>query len=251
MSGRSNSKWLVFSPGRDGAEAGFSLVEMLVVISIAAILSLLASVGFQNVVGPVFNGQVSDIASTLARARAYAMANNTYVFVGIQELDASKSRTGAQTSGTGRVAVTVMASQDGTRGYLTSSGSSTALNSLAVVSPLRVFDNLHIATGSGLSNLPNTSDSGSSYVAASAPSLTTFTWPPGAASNYPAFGSNGTVIQFNPRGEAQIFASANSDCVFQWIEIDLISTHGIKVSTANPATILVDGASGSVTIYRK
>ena len=238
---------------RKGLNTAFSLIELLVVLSIVSLLSVLATAGFQSIVGSVFNGQISDIASTLTRARAYAMANNTYVFVGIQELDASKSSTSTQSSGVGRLAVTVMASNDGTRGYSVASPAG-ALNSLTVVTPVRQYENLHLLTspGTGISNLPNTSTSGATCEAANTASLTTFTWPPGSAtSSYPTFGSNGTVIQFDPRGEAQIVASANTDSVFQWIEIDLISTHGTTVSTTNPATILIDGSSGSVTTYRE
>jgi len=230
------------------------MVEMLVVLSIASILSLLVTAGFRSILGSVENGQVSDIANTLTRARAYAMANNTYVFVGIQEVDASKASTVTQTAGTGRIAVTVVASSDGTRGYPTSISASTSLTSLNVVVPVRHYDNLHLLTsvGTGVSNLPNTTTSGATYNADSQTSLTTFTWPLGSASpQYPTFGSNGTVIQFNPRGEAQIVTGAYTDSILQWIEIDLAPTHGTTVSGSNPATILIDGASGSVTTYRE
>jgi len=229
---------------------------MLVVISIVSILSLLATAGFQNILGTAEDGEISDISNTLVRARAYAMANNTYTFVGIQEVDASKSSAGTQASGTGRLAVTVVASSDGTRGYQTSIAGSTVLTSLNVVSPLRQYENLHLLTspGTGISNLPNTpiSTGGATYEAASTTALTAFNWPVGATSSqYPTFGSNGTVIQFNPQGEAQIVTGPYTDSNLQWIEIDLEPTHGTTKSTKNPATILIDGASGSVTTYRE
>ena len=238
---------------------GFSLVEILAVLSIASILSLLVSTGFQSILGTVENGQVSDIANTFVRARAYAMANNTYVFVGIQEVNASNPSTGTQTPGVGRIGVTVVASSDGTRGYQTSISASTPLTSLNVVLPVRHYDNLHLTTSSGIANsvLPNAS-TGSTYNLAntSAASFTTFTWPLGSASpQYPTFGgsgiSNNTVIQFNPQGEAQIVTGQYTDSILQWIEIDLSPTPGTTVSGSNPATILIDGASGSVSTYRK
>jgi len=227
---------------------------MLVVISIASILSILVTMGFQSIVGSAYDGQISNIASTLSRARAYAMANNTYVFVGIQEVSAANSSNGTQTSGTGRIAIAVLASSDGTRGYQTSISTSTVLTSLNVVSPLRQYENLHLATSAGtvISNLPNTSVTGATYEAASTTALTSFNWPIGASSSqYPTFGSNGTVIQFDPQGEAQIVTGPYTDSNLQWIEIDLIPTHGTKVSANNPATILIDGTSGSVTTYRE
>jgi prepilin-type N-terminal cleavage/methylation domain-containing protein len=235
-------------------QCGFSLIEMLVVLSIVSLLSILVTAGLQSVLGNVLDGQVSDLASTLARARAYAMANNTYVFVGIQEVSAANPASGTQTTGTGRVAVTVMASSDGTRGYPISISTGTALTSLNVVMPLHHYDNLHLLTsaGTGIANLPNTSTSGLTSNAASSTSLTTFTWPLGSSSpQYPAFGSNGTVIQYNPLGQAQIVTGPFTDAVLQWIEIDLSPTHGTTVSGKNPATILIDGASGSVTTYRE
>lgn len=234
---------------------GFTLVEMLVVISIVSLLSILVSTGFQSIMGSVEDGQVSDIASTFSRARAYAMANNTYVFVGIQEVNASNPSGGAQTTGIGRIALSVMASSDGTKGYPTSIAASTPLTSLTVVSPVRHYDNLHLLTsaGTGIPNqLPSTATSVTTSNVGSSTSLTTFTWPLGSTTpQYPTFGSNGSVIQFNPQGQAQIMTGPFTDSVLQWIEVDLAPTHGTSISTKNPATILIDGASGSVAVYRE
>jgi prepilin-type N-terminal cleavage/methylation domain-containing protein len=245
-------------PSQKRSHQGFTLVEMLVILSIASILSLLVSAGFQSILGSVENGQVSDIASTLARARAYAMANNTYVFVGIQEVDASNVSTVTQTAGTGRIGVSVVASNDGTRIYdYTAPGALTAAR-LTTVAPLRHYDNLHITTIPVNATLPNAT-SGTTYNLASSSgatlstSLTTFQWPLSGTAQY-SFGNNasspGTVIQFNPQGQAQIVTGAFTDSVLQWIEIDLTPTHGTTISGKNPATILIDGASGSVSVYR-
>ena len=149
------------------ADRGFSLVEMLVVISIVSVLSVLVTAGLQGVLGSTEDGQISDIANTLMRARTYAMANNTYVFVGIQEVSAANPSSGSQTPGTGRIGVVVMATNDGSRGYQTSISTSTTIpttsgTQLVSVSPLRHFDNLHLLTSTGIntSTLPNNSTSG-------------------------------------------------------------------------------------------
>jgi prepilin-type N-terminal cleavage/methylation domain-containing protein len=239
---------------------GFTMVEILVVISIASILSLLASAGIQGIMGSEYDSETSDIANTLVRARAYAMANNTYVFVGIQEVDASKTSTATQSAGTGRVGITVVASNDGTRIYAPTAPSALDATKLTVISPLRHYENVHLKTSSGLGNLPNASmgascNLASSSGATSSTSLTTFTWPLTGTAQY-SFGNNvsspGTVIQFNPQGEAQIVTGANTDSILQWIEIDLVPTHGSNVSgpALNSATILIDGVSGSVSTYR-
>jgi prepilin-type N-terminal cleavage/methylation domain-containing protein len=237
---------------------GFSLVEMLVVLSIISILSILVSTSMQGIFGTAFDSETSDLANTLTRARAYAMANNTYVFVGIQEVDASQPSTGAQSAGTGRIGVTVVASNDGTRIYSTSAPSALTAAGLTVVSPLHRFEDIHMTTTSSIANLPNAGN-GTSYnpASTSSSSATTFNWPLTGTAQYSSFGSNinspGTVIQFNPQGEAQIVTGANTDSILQWIEIDLVPTHGKSTSgttSKNPATILIDGASGSVSTYR-
>ena len=257
-------------PRRNAGLKGFSLVEILVVISVMSILSLLVTTGFQSVMGTTYSNQASEIATTLIRARAYAMANNTYVFVGIQEVDAAQPVTGAQTAGSGRIAVSVVASNDGTRIYSPSAPAALDASRLAVVLPLRHYDNIHIyapATATpAISTLPNAtsgttynlalpSSTTSSTLQTSSKAATTYNWPLTGGVQY-SFGNNssspGTVIQFNPQGEAQIVTAANTDAILQWIEIDLAPSRGNKVSstTVNPATILIDGASGSVSLYR-
>jgi prepilin-type N-terminal cleavage/methylation domain-containing protein len=246
------------------SRTGYSLVEILIVLSVASLLSVLVATGLQAVLGSAYSSEVSDLSDILVRARAHAMANNTYVFVGIQEVDASQPGSGVQVPGTGRVGVTVVASNDGTRIYSTAAPTAlTPANSgrLTVVSPLRHFENMHITTTPVSGTLPNTS-TGTSYNVASSSgttkstSLTTFTWPLAGTAQY-SFGNNassaGTVIQFSPQGEAQVVTGANSDSVLQWIEIDLVPTHAASTSTSsskNAATILIDGSSGSVSTYR-
>ena len=244
---------------------GFSLVEMLVVVSIISILSLLVGAGMQGIMGTAYDSETADLANTLVRARAYAMANNTYVFVGIQEVDANQPSRGVQTPGTGRIGVVVVASNDGTRTYSTTSPSALAPSGLTVVSPLREYENIHMTTSSGVPTvnpnvvLPDHVAGTGTFTAlanSTAASLTTFNWPLSGSAQFTSFGTSpGSVIQFNPQGEAQIISQSNgiSDPILQWIEIDLVPTHGSSTSGAsskNPATILIDGASGNVSTFR-
>lgn len=244
-----------------GTCRGFTLVEMLVVLGIMGILSILVTIGFQSILGTAFTSEVSDLASTLTRARAYAMANNTYVYVGIQEVDGSQSAsTTPQATGKGRLGVVVAASKDGTSGY-TASSPAALPTTMIVVSPLRHFDGLHIMdpTSSSISTLrsklSNTTSTGTTPATSnlySATSLTTFQWPLSGTAQYSFGAAPGSVIQFNPQGEVQVTTGANTDSILQWIEIDLQPTHGNQVpsTTVNAAAILIDGASGSVTINR-
>ena len=260
---------------------GFTLVELLVVVAIMGILLVLVSLGFQSILGTAFDSEISDLSNTLVRARAYAMANNTYVFVGIEEVDGSvASTTTPQVAGKGRIGVVVVATNDGSKGYdSTSVSTSTTIptttgTSFIVVSPLRHFENMDILdltgtttfatapqppTYSGFTgscyNLANPFKVGSSTGSSSSTSLTKFTWPL-TGSQY-TFGPNasspGSVIQFNPQGEASIYTQKYGDTYLQWIELDLVPTHGNTVpgTVTNAAAILIDGASGAVTVYRK
>src|SRR5260221_13547998 len=121
---------------------GFTLVELLVVISIIAILAFLALPAIQGLQkGGGFAKAVYDISDSLNLARSYALANNTYVFVGLTEVDRTQSITAApQTTGMGRVALAMVASKDGTN--------NPASGNLTQVRPTQIFDFLHIDTTS-------------------------------------------------------------------------------------------------------
>jgi hypothetical protein len=202
------------------------------------------------------------------------MANNTYVFVGIEEVNASTVGSATQTTGNGRIGVVVVATNDGSRGYdptLTSSSTTIPETSLAqfqntqlvVVSPLRHFDNMHLIALTAASitafgaNYPiNLADTTIPFydLASATPvsaSTLTFNWPL-SGSQY-VFGANpGSIIQFNPQGEAQIITGANTNSYLQRIELDLVPTHGnvVPATFPNQASILIDGASGAVSLYR-
>ena len=222
-------------------------------------LASLVVIGFQTIQGTQFDSEVSDLTSLLTRARTYAMSNNTYVFVGLTETDASVSAsTTPQVTGNGRLGVAIVASNDGTKGYSPSTSMSlTALTvsgsmTMTIVAPARHFENVHLLASSGIANLPN-SGSGSTYNIYSTSSVTTFQWPLTGTAQYSYGPKPGSVIQFNPQGEAQIIPDTSSDSILQWIEIDLQPTHGNSVPTVtnNTAAILIVGTSGAVTLYRK
>jgi prepilin-type N-terminal cleavage/methylation domain-containing protein len=242
---------------------GFTLVELLTVLGVTAILLLLAIPSLNSGFGTAYTSEVTDFASTLVRARAYAMANKTYVFVGIREVNAATSPTATQTAGNGRIGVLVVATNDGSCGYdPTSTTPTLSLSNLTVVAPLRHFDNVHLIalSSAGITALgstyPITATSGNpvpyyDLTATAAVSKITLNWPL-SGSQY-SFGSNpGSVIQFDPQGAAQIITGANTNSYLQWIEIDLVPTHGNSVPATIRAqtSILIDGPSGSVSIYR-
>src|SRR5213595_3703003 len=110
--------WLAGAIWRRRLTSGFTLIELLVVIGIMILLTALLTPAFTNLKSA---GDVTSAAYTikgvLEQARTYAMANNTYTWVGLYEEDGSQSSTNPPTPGVGRLIVSVVASKDGTTVY--------------------------------------------------------------------------------------------------------------------------------------
>ena len=89
--------------------AGFSLVELLVVIAIIALIAFVAGPAIESLGSAGgFAKAVGAVSMSLTEARSYAMANNTHVFVGLEETDASQGNLVApQTPGIGRLFLAV------------------------------------------------------------------------------------------------------------------------------------------------
>jgi len=88
--------------------------------------------------GTDFTSAVYSISGALQEGRAYAMANNTFVLVGFQEVSASQNASASpQINGVGRLAIAIIASRDGTRPYqsLINTPSLTGSNYLTLPAP--------------------------------------------------------------------------------------------------------------------
>ena len=263
---------------------GFSLVELLVVIAIMMVLMGLAIPAIRGTRGDVTKAAYT-ISGVLEQARTYAIANNTYVWVGFFEEDVSAA-SAAQSAqpGTGRVVISVVASKDGTRYSDALVDSSTppafgteppttspARNQVALlpISKLIRLDNMHMGSlndGTATNRPPVKTEyqvgdpgfamhvtSGSSGSPVTNP--TTFNYPLAAAGSTPQY-TFVKIIEFNSQGEASKIAenTFSGPGLQDGMEIALQPTHGSAIdsgfATQAAAAIQVEGITGRVKIFR-
>ena len=239
------------------AVRAFTLVELLVVVAIISLLTALiapAITGMNN--STAVTKAAYDIDGILDQARAYAMANNDYVFVGFQEVNAANSdstvpQQAATATAGGRLAVIIVATKDGT--------SSLASTNLFAPRKLVHFENLHLADFTSLTATYGPMSSravidGTTSLSLGSPSVNstaTIAWPLGAAAPQYQFTK---IIQFDTQGVASIPGIAT---IPQYIEIALQQTHGSSIPAAptnlaagNQVAIQEDGITGALHIYR-
>jgi prepilin-type N-terminal cleavage/methylation domain-containing protein len=250
---------------------GFTLVEMLTVVSIAAILAILsvpALQGLQSAGG--FDKSIYALADSLNLARSYAVANNTYVYIGLTEVDRLQNPGATpQVAGSGRVVLSIVATSDGTSDYSssnssvwTSAGNGTGAN-LTQVRQVQTFDGFHIAstvfptTTIGNMARPSNVEATPALLPAAASPVTPFAIPLGSnvttsGGKYNFNNTSSEIICFNPQGGVLLNGSA-----VQWLEIDVQLMLGAVAPTAptnvnkgNQAALIVDGVTGAVNVYR-
>jgi len=194
------------------------------------------------------------IKGMLEQARNYAMANNTYTWIGFAGSVGSNT-----TAVTGQVAVAIVASKDGTSLGTDSTGTSPLPTaSIAQVGKLVIVGNAHV----GDTGVP-------------APDGSEFESRPNVNVNY-RVGASGTShdtthpftvqqttfnrwIQFSPRGEALV--KGGSTDLTPYAEVGVLPAHGTVLGvTKDPATgryqgnlaaIQISGMGGNVKIYRR
>jgi Tfp pilus assembly protein FimT len=257
-----------------GSSSAFSMLELLVVMMIMLVVGALVVpvVNSLNAAGNLTQA-CYEITATLEQARAYAMANNTYVFVGIAEVDASVNpatvpQVDSGVSPYGRVAIAVVASKDGAKHYMettSAQGSDWQANYADASKP--EYKGLHLASICKLRRLENVHLSGSvaslgamarpsvdpSYVLGNSAcvSQTPFSWPLGSQLGGGYQYRFDKILQFDPQGVVRITAASNGSTISRWIEVGLAQAQGNRVSAnANAGVIQIDTLSGATRIYR-
>lgn len=184
----------------------------------------------------------NSVQGALDQARTLAMANNTYIWVGFFEENASSPGT----AGTGQVVISIVSSTDGTRLYEMSSPlAQLPSSSLSQVAPLLRIANTHldVLTAAAVTRPSIPADQyqiGSSSFA----NTTTFVYPLTGTPRY----TFSNIVQFGPQGDATRIA----DVPTQVMEVGLRPAHGSTVDTKSPdvAVVQIGGLDGHTTIYR-
>ncbi|MBA3351185.1 MAG: type II secretion system protein [Blastocatellia bacterium] len=254
-------------------DSAFTLIELMVVIAIIVILMVLLVPAFRSIKGArdVTSGAYT-IKEALDQARAYAMANHTYTWVGFYEEAATNSTSGtSHPAGVGRLVISAVASVDGARyrdaaidltnpPAFDNSVSPRPLNNpvvLAQLGKLIRVENVHLATTQIGSARPAVTNSflvghddftkhpqaAPPYTAVTNP--TTFTYPLTGTAEY----TFGKAIEFSPKGGARKIV----DSVTPLMEITVQPTHSTVIDNADPNifAIQVGGIGGNIQIYRR
>jgi prepilin-type N-terminal cleavage/methylation domain-containing protein len=241
-------------------EGGFTLLELLIVVSIIGLLMVLIAPAFTYIKGGTdVTSAAYTIKGALDTARTYAKASNTYTWVGFFEEDVSQPSVIPAPNPVcpgcvGRLVMSIVASKDGTNVYgsgATCPGAPVTIcpDKLVQVGKLIKIENVHLplfAIGSGTGEtfdmrpaIQNDPVGGYNYsrfgeLNAAPPNtapLTTphnFQYPVGNSALTPQY-TFSKLLQFSPRGESRV--NGDSYDIRRIVEIGLLQTHG----TATPA----------------
>ena len=258
-------------------EGGFTFLELLVVTAIIGVLMVLVTPAFKGIKSA---GDVTDAASrirgALEEARNYAMANNTYVWVGFYEEDTTAitpTNIAPPYPGKGRVILAAVASKDGTANCqdpnsTTSNRIPLTASQITQIGKIIKIENIHMTDiGAPPSPTPLPTPEASSLdgrpdfpYTSGRPTFdyqnrinSDDTHTPFNQTLYPFIAQGYTfykTIRFNPRGEASINSTYGLRNV---AEIGLRPTHGTTVDskTTNVVAIQFTGVTGNFKIYRR
>lgn len=195
-----------------------------------------------------------EIAGALETARTFAIANNTYTWVGFFEEDVCASSLTPAAPGIGRLVLSIVASKNGTLPYDPNKLSPIPSEKLIQLGKLLKIEGFHLTTfdndakeSANFASRPSVSEDAVRIgdTTPPTPSETPFCYPLGDGPMRYAFTK---AVQFSPRGEARV----NNSSFKPVVEIGLTPARGntaIK-GTSNKAAVQITGIAGNVNIYR-
>ena len=241
--------------------SGFTLAEILVVIAIISILAVLAIPALTSISGA---GSITSASYTISGAiqyaRSYAMAHDTYTWVGFFEEDGTKASANPAQAGVGRIVISTVASADGTTIYSSTAPAPVYIDPtrLTQLSKLTRIPNAHLksysngsGTGSTFATRPPLVSANGRIGDTAPPSgaLPYFQYPVGVAGSAQYTFTN--VLQFSPRGE--VLVSGMAGALTPLVEVGLQPAHGdvANMVSSDLIALQVAGISGNVILYRQ
>ena len=244
---------------------GFSLLELLAVIAIVAIISGITILSLSGInTSQQMNQAINKTEGALNRARAYAIANQTYTWVGFFEKDPANTSLPAA-DGKGELLISIVASTNGSSIYRKPANSSTPAldqdpNALEMISPLLAISNVDMVTISETELLrdevaPSEYQVGHEdflfrpiYFGSTSKTKNRITF------DYPLGSNSGPQVRFTralefaPNGDATKIGSPQT----RLIELGLRPTQGNQdiPGTGNVAVIQIKGITGSIKTLR-
>jgi prepilin-type N-terminal cleavage/methylation domain-containing protein len=224
------------------SRAGFSLAELLVVITIVALLSVATGPAISALTSSGSASQnISQLSGLVEQAREYAVSQNTYVWVALNS-----------TTTPGQVSVAIIASTDGTD-PANVSGTSTwqTANYHAVPAPGLVLVS-KVVTLKQFTIL--------NAGAVTPPSLPAAPVPADPTNSINSGGTGGFSIQIPGQSTTTSFIPAilftpsgqvrNSNSPVNIIDFDLEPLKGTATDTKNIAVLRMNGLTGEGVVYR-
>jgi prepilin-type N-terminal cleavage/methylation domain-containing protein len=211
---------------------GFSLIEMLVAISVLGLLAVCTTPAFQALAkSRAMTQGAYDIAGLLELARNEAIARQTYVWVGFQATN---------TVGNPEIHAAAVYSLDG-------SGTNTSADNLSALSRVVKIRGAALSDWNSLKTDTRNLLSSGGVTASVATNSAGITFDVGRTSF-----QNRLSVTFTPRGEALLQGVVGpNDGYDRVIDISLREMHGSTVRpSADDAALIVDGSTGAVGILR-
>jgi prepilin-type N-terminal cleavage/methylation domain-containing protein len=234
---------MTFIQGK-GKRGGFSLVELLVVISIIALLTAVGGPALSALTSSGgANQNISQLSGILEQAREYAVSQNTYVWVAFY--------TPTVTTGFKQVSVAVIASTDGTDPATTSwqqnSYGTVPSSNLSLINRVVTLKqiSLQLAGAFALPSLPGLPGQGvrdpDNSIASYATGFFSIQLP---GTSTPTMFTQ--AIEFTPSGQAR-----NGGGPVDVIDVDLQPQKGTVNDPKNVAVLRVNGLTGETAVYRQ